>query len=130
MTLTWLSVGRSGQHFECVGAAIEALLSVYRETRALLTSLAPNHLPSSGSLYVYSTKEFLLFLYLSELNLRAWGSRSIEERHIPPRGIIKMEEHGGGGAGWRRMEGQFLIKQRFVFVHFAPFPPRTSHLNF
>ena len=58
MTLTWLSVGRSGQHFECVGAAIEALLSVYRETRALLTSLAPNHLPS---------------FYLSELNLRAWG---------------------------------------------------------
>ena len=79
MTLTWLSKGRSGQHFECVGAAIEALLSVNRETRALLTSLAPNHLPSSGSLYVFSTKEFLLFLYLSELNLSAWRRRSMEE---------------------------------------------------
>ena len=56
--------------------------------------------------------------------------RRMEEWHIPPRGMIEMEEHGGGGAGWRRMEGQFLIKQRFVFVHFAPFPPRISHLNF
>ena len=51
----------------------------------------------------------------------------MEERHIPPRGIIEMEEHGGGGAGWRRMEGQFLIKQRFVFVQFRTFP--TANLS-